>query len=126
MNIEDYNLVSIAEKANLLVCHLYCAVMHLGKQLDCVFQFLSVELNLRISHLDGRQFFSLTVKLLLLPFEIFQTVANVTSFNLLASEVFNLASCLLHVIFAKLNQTQVLFKVLLLPMKTSFLHFQSI
>lgn len=105
MNIKYYYLVRIAEKTNPFVSHFHCAMMYLSKQLYSIFKFLSVEFYLRISHLNWRQFFRLTMELLLLSFEIFQTVAHIASLYLFSPKIFYLACCFLYVIFAELNQT---------------------
>lgn len=126
MNVKDDYFVCITEETNLLVGHLYCSMMNLRQLFDCIVQFFSAELYLRICHLDRRQFFSLAVQLLFLALEIIKSIADIAAFDLFTSEIFDFTGGFLDIILAKLNKTQMLFKVFLFSQQSRLLNFEGV
>jgi hypothetical protein len=68
----------------------------------------------------------LAAQLLFLSFKVIKTIAYVSTFYLLSSEVLYLICGSLHILFAKLDQTKVLFKIFLFSVNARFFNFQSI
>jgi len=124
MGVENYHFVSVTEETYLFVSHLDGAMVYSGHMLDSFFKFLWTKFNLRIGHLDRHQLVSLVVQLFLVSLKVLKSVADVSAFNLLTSEILDLISCGLHIFFTKVDKGKMLFKIFLFPIDSSFFDFE--
>ena len=74
MQIEHNDLVGVPKEAQLLICHLYRAMVHTCHVFDAHLEFLGVELDLRVCHLNRLKCVSLLSQRLLLILEVLDPV----------------------------------------------------
>ena len=114
MQIEHDDLVGVTKEAKLLICHFYGAMVYTCHVFDAHLEFLGVELNLRVCHLNRLECVSLLSQRFFLILEVLNPVGKITAFDLLTTEIVNLLARFRHVLPAEPNQAQVLVKVFLL------------
>ena len=74
MQIEHDDLVGVPEEAKLLICHFNRAMVHTCHVFDAHLEFLGVELNLRVCHLNRLKCVSLLSQRFFLILEVLDSV----------------------------------------------------
>ena len=121
MKVQNDNFVGVPEEAELLLRHLYCAMMDGCDLLDSLFEFLDRILNLRVGHCYWLKLLGLLLVFVFRPLKSIKSVRDVGPFNLLTVEVFDLLRCLKEVFLAELNEAHVLLEIFLFTINASFL-----
>ena len=74
MQIKHNDLVGVPKEAQLLICHLYRAMVHTCHVFDAHLEFLGVKFDLRVSHLNRLKCVSLLSQRLFLILEVLDPV----------------------------------------------------
>ena len=124
MEVEYNDLVRVTEETKFLICHFDCTMVDVSKVSDDTFKLFSAVLDVRIGHLNRLEHVCLLLELLFLDLEVLDSVCKVRAFDLLTSVVFDFMSCFGDILSAEMDQTEVLFEVLLLPKDTCFFYLE--
>ena len=126
MDVQYNDLVRISKEAQFLVGHLHCAMVYVSQIFDHRAKLLGAVLYLGVGDVDLLQLVYFLAQFLLLCLEIFHSVCQVRSLDLLALVILDFHGRLGHILSTKGNQALVLLKVLHLLVDSGLLQFDRV